>query len=109
LELSSTPHKGRRRKIECGGKKIILSGKKKRCAGEKKVFAFARHTMKRDGIIPLSNFDLAELKEDVFTDIELSTAANSTSTLKMTSTLGEFFAKKFYLYTKQTNKVLRPI
>ena len=68
--------------------------------------------MKRDGIIPLSNFDLAELKEDVFTDvftdITLSTAANLTSNLKMTSTLGEFFAKKFYLYTKQTNKVLRP-
>ena len=102
---------GNKRKItpDTEGPPTWSSGRRSSAAAATPSLIMAKFiAMKRDGIIPLSNFDLAELKEDVFTDITLSTAANLTSTLKMTSTLGEFFAKKFYLYTKQTNKVLRP-
>ena len=57
--------------------------------------------MKRDGPIPLSNFDHIELGNDYFVDYPLTTAEHLTSTLKMTSTMGEYFAKKFYLYTQK--------
>ena len=57
--------------------------------------------MRRDGPIPLSNFDHIELGNDYFLDYPLTTAEHLTSTLKMTSTMGEYFAKKFYLYTRK--------
>jgi hypothetical protein len=57
--------------------------------------------MRRDGPIPLSNFDHIELGNDYFVDYPLTTAEHLTSTLKMTSTMGEYFAKKFYLDTQK--------
>ena len=46
--------------------------------------------MRRDGPIPLSNFDHIELGNDYFVDYPLTTAEHLTSTLKMTSTMGEY-------------------
>ena len=53
--------------------------------------------MKREDPIPLTDFDHTELTVDYFIDFPLTTAAKLTHTLKMTSTMGELFAKKFYL------------
>lgn len=64
--------------------------------------------MKRDDPIPLSNFDHTELENDYFVDYPLTTAEHLTSILKMTSTMGEYFAKKWYLYTRLTNRSLKP-
>ena len=38
----------------------------------------------------------------------LTTASDMTNMLKLDTTMGEAFAKKFYLYTRLTNKTLKP-
>ena len=63
--------------------------------------------MKRDDEVPQTIFDHTELGADYFVNLELTTAKNFTSTLKMISTLGENFSKKWYLYTRLTNKSLK--
>jgi hypothetical protein len=64
--------------------------------------------MKRDSEVPQTIFDHTELGLDYLLNVELTTAKNFTSFLKMTSTLGEHFSKKWYLYTRLTNKTLKP-
>ena len=77
---------GNKRKItpDAEGPPTWSSGRRSSAAATPALIMAKLIAMKRDGIIPLSNFDLAEIKDDVFTDFKLSTAANLTSTLKMT-------------------------
>jgi hypothetical protein len=64
--------------------------------------------VRRDGAVLQSDFDHTELGRDYYQGVALTTAPALTSTLKMSSTMGEYFFKKFYLYTRATDKTLKP-
>jgi hypothetical protein len=64
--------------------------------------------MVRKAEVPQTVFDHTELGQDHFQNVELSTAKNFTSILKLRSTLGEEFSKKWYFYIRLTNKTLKP-
>ena len=64
--------------------------------------------MKRIDQVPNTDFDHTELGADYFENTTLTTSASLTSLLKMTSTMGEFFSKRFYLYIRNTNRTLKP-
>jgi hypothetical protein len=52
--------------------------------------------MKRDSEVPQTIFDYTDLGLDYALNVELITAKKFTSLLRMTSTLGEHFSKKWY-------------
>ena len=64
--------------------------------------------VRRKGSVPQTLFDHDQLGVDFIENYELTTALDMTNMLKLNSTMGELYAKNFFLYTRLTNKTLKP-
>ena len=64
--------------------------------------------MNRRDPVPQSEFDHTELNTNYFIDYSLTTAEALTHTLKLNTSNGEDYAKTWYLFTRLSNKSIKP-
>ena len=63
--------------------------------------------LKRADKIPTNDLERLEMGVDFMADVPLTTHAKLTKLLKMTSTLGEHFVSKYYIFVQDTKRSIR--